>query len=116
MSLSLWAGIGALTGFLFPYSDVLSRKVSAPELGAVYFGFTVLYGLVWAASIAARQLNDLRRAAYYRQYIENMLSGKEESPPMPDIATYWEGLRDFACVTKTLVTAGMLYISWTILF
>lgn len=115
ISLALWAGVGIMTGFLYPHRAAVAGSVHWLFAAFLFAAVVGVYGFGWAPQVARRQLDDLARAEIYRQAAESLLQAKSPSFGVAS-ATYWQGFVDFAAWSKTAMTALFFLMAWLVLY
>ncbi len=116
ISLALWAGIGIMTGFLYPHRAPFAGAVHWSIAALVFASVVGVYGFGWAPQVARRQLDDLARAEVYRKAAESLLA--HGGNPSFDVSSagYWQGFLDFASWTKTAITGAFFLMAWLALY
>ena len=84
----LWAGLGALGGFVFQRQSPLTPWISVTASAILAIAFLV-YTLLWKAQIQQRNSLDLNNAKYYWSEVDKELNTQPPSPRSGDSADRW---------------------------
>jgi len=114
MSLALWTGLGVQAGFLFPHKSNMTPN-DLVSLASIYFLLWLIYTLFWSAFVAKRQLEDLSKIRELHTQIDSIINKSSAPFPASTTVTYLNGLFDFASITKSTYTAGLMFLAWSLL-